>query len=259
MRTLLLIGLAAGLVMPSWAAEPPAAAPSAAPQPPPSRWTAGAAALVARSPYVGDEVQLRAFPALAYRGERFAVFGLTATYRLTPPDVQPGLGAVANYRFSPYQDSDSRELAGMHDRGQTLEGGLRAGYRLPAALEVEAEALTDTLAVNNGQRVRLGLARRYRSGDWLWRPDVGVEWLSPNLTRFLYGVGPNEATDTRPAYEPGAGWRTTANVMLMRTLASDWVVTLMAGGSLLDRAASDSPIVDKTALWNTVLSVGYRF
>lgn len=251
----------AALLTGTLCAAPPAPAPEtpAARPAPPARWTAGVAGLASRSPYKGDDIQVRAFPALSYRGERLSLLGLTAGYRLTSGTDQPALSAVTTFRFSPYEDDDSPDLDGMHARHATLEGGLRSTWKLPAALELEGEALTDLLAVHDGQRLRVGVGRRYHRGNWAWRPDVGVEWLSPNLTRFLYGVGPDEATATRPAYEPGAAWRTTGNVMLMRTFARDWVTTVIVGGSLTDGAAGDSPIVDKTALWNTVLSVGYQF
>lgn len=215
--------------------------------------------MASRSPYAGDDTQVRGFPSLSYRGDRFSLLGLTAAYRLTPAGQEPRLSALAHYRFSPYDADDSPELDGMHTRGATLDAGLKATWAVAGPLELELEAVTDTLSRHDGQRLGLSLGRRQRSGPWMWRPAIGVEWYSANLTRFLYGVGPGEATPERPAFEPDDAWRAGGNVMITRTFATSWAVNLISGAGVLDSGVDESPIVDKTVLWNSILSVGYQF
>jgi outer membrane protein len=232
-----------------------------APRPPVSgreRWTAGAAAIVSRSPYVGDRVKARGVPTLTYLGDRFYLLGITAGYVLTPQKT-PRLSAVAQYRFSPYDDNDSEALDGMHAREATMDAGLKAEWRLPRSFDLEARVMADTLARHNGQSAGLQLGRRFTRGAWTCRPSVGIDWLSPNLSRFLYGVGPNEALPGRPVYEPGDTWRAGTGLMLMRSFTARWMTTLMAGVDAYETGFDHSPIVDKRVLWHSLLSVGYKF
>ncbi len=222
------------------------------------RWTTGAACVVSQSPYAGDRTQVRAFPAITYLGDRFFLLGINAGYVLTP-DQQPRLSAVAQYRFSPFEAGDSDDLDGMHTRHPTVHAGLKAAWRLPRSFDLELEALTDTLAQDNGQRAGISVGRRFTRGSWTWRPSVSGDGFSANLSRYLYGVGPSEATAQRPAYDPGTTWRAGGGVMLTRTFATSWSATAIVGANVTDSSVGDSPIVARTALWNTVLTVGYRF
>lgn len=240
------------------AAEPPARSSGGPPAGDTNRFSLGIATLVGESPYRGADPRVIPVPALSYRGPRFQLNGIRASYRLSSSAFY-SLSTVAQWRFSPFDPSDSPALDGMEDRDHTIDAGLRlAGPRfLP--LDSGIEVRGDTLGVYNGLSAALDLGWRFRGKQGFVRPGVRLEWMSPELTSHLYGVRPGEATADRPAYEPEGSLQTSLDALAVRTVAGQWEITAMAGYVFLDREASRSPIVEKSSLWRAMAGIGYRF
>lgn len=223
-----------------------------------NRFTVGVAAMVAKSPYCGADPYLIPVPLLAYRGSRFQLNGIRASYRLWQSPYA-GLSGVAQWRFAAFEADDSPWLHGMQDRSHTVDAGLRlAGPRfLP--LETGLEIRGDTLGVHDGVTASLDVGRRFTVQQGILRPGLRLEWLSPQLADYLYGVRREEALPDRPAYQPDSSFLASAETLWVRPFAARWEFTAMAGISFLDSAATGSPIVEGSPVWRTMAAVGYRF
>ncbi len=236
------------------------AAPPDATRPPAATnlFSAGAALIVSESPYRGTDPRFLPVPFLTYRGPRLQVTGLRASYSLLR-NPSYSVSAIGQWRFSPYDADDSPALDGMHSRDPGLEAGVRlAGPRfLP--LETGLEIRGDSLGAHDGIAVALDLGRRVFVKNGFFRPALRLEWQSPELAEYLYGVSAAEARPGRPAYEPDDAFSVNLDGIYVRTLADRWEWTFMTGVNLLDSEVTDSPIVEQSAVWRTLMGIGYRF
>ena len=223
-----------------------------------NRFAVGLATFVGESPYRGADPRLIPVPVLAYRGPRFQLQGIRASYRLWQHPYC-SLSSVAQWRFSAFDANDSPALAGMEDRSATVDAGLRlAGPRfLP--LETGIEVRGDTLGVYDGGVAAVDIGWRFVGKQGFLRPGIRLEWLSSRLSNYLYGVRPDESLAERPAYSPDSSLQAGADVLWVRPFANRWEFTALAGMTWLDSEATRSPIVDKSALWRTLMGIGYRF
>ncbi len=241
-------------------AVPPSASRPGPSLPPPvtNRFSAGAAVIVSESPYIGADTRFLPVPFLNYRSPRFQVTGLRASYSVWRKPFY-SLSTVGQWRFSPFDEEDSPALDGLHSRDPGLEAGLRlAGPRfLP--LETGLEVRGDTLGSHDGLSAAFDLGWRFIGRNGFFRPSLRLEWQSPALADYLYGVSEDESRADRPAYDPGDTLHCGLDGIYVRTFANRWEWTLTAGVNLLDKEAADSPIVEHTAVWRTLTGIGYRF
>jgi outer membrane protein len=236
----------------------PSGSPAGTASPDTNRFSIGIAVIVGESPYSGASPRILPVPALSYRGPRFQLTGLRASYRLLHSPYC-SLASIAQWRFAPFDPGDSSALHGMQDRDNTIDAGLRLSGPRFLPLDTGIEVRGDPFGVHDGIAASLDLGWRFRSNHGFLRPGIRLEWLSPELADYLYGVSPTEAIPDRPAYTPDGSWQTSADVIWVRPFARHWEFTALAGMTVLDSAATDSPIVDKSAVWRTMAGFGYRF
>jgi outer membrane protein len=240
------------------ATNPPSGPPAGIANPDTNRFSVGIAVIVGESPYYGADPRVIPVPILSYRGPRFQLTGLRASYRLLQYPYG-SLASIAQWRFSPFDSNDSSALRGMQDRPHTVDAGLRLSGPRFLPLDTGIEVRGDPFGVHDGIAASLDIGWRFRRKQGFIRPGIRTEWLSPELSVYLYGVSPEEALPDRPAYSPDGSWQTSADIMFVRSFSSRWEFTALAGMTFLDSAATDSPIVDKSAVWRTMAGFGYRF
>lgn len=236
----------------------PAGAPAGTASSDTNRFSIGIAIIVGESPYRGADPRVIPVPALSYRGPRFQLTGLRASYRLLQYPYG-SLASVAQWRFAPFDPGDSSTLHGMQNRDNTIDAGLRLSGPRFLPLDTGIEVRGDPFGVHDGIAASLDIGWRFHSKQGFLRPGIRTEWLSPELADYLYGVSPKEALPDRPAYSPEGSWQTSADLLFVRAFSSRWEFTALAGMTFLDSAATESPIVDKSAIWRTMAGFGYRF
>ncbi|MDJ0939020.1 MAG: MipA/OmpV family protein [Woeseiaceae bacterium] len=153
-------------------------------------------------------------------------------------------GVLVGVQTTGYGSGESPALAGMARRDWTLQGGFIAGRSL-FGVQVDADVQTDLLGEHNGQEYTLRFARQFDIGRQYVVPQVAIRHQSSRLVNHYYGVRPEEALPTRPAYVPGGA--TTPQIALEWgwRLLPRWFVTLNAGVEFLPDEIRNSPIVDQ--------------
>jgi len=242
--------LAAGL-----AGAPAAGAQPARPRPP---VTAGLGVVAAPSPYAGvDAPDLTPVPFLNLELGRFYLRGVEAGYRLTQAGPL-SLAAVVQPRLRNLHAGDSPALAGMETRRRTAEGGLRARLRA-GRWHAGLRAVTDLLGRHDGQVVTAEAGVRLGGRRLSLSPTAGVEWQSTAFVDYYYGVRPAEARPGRPAYAPGSAANPFVGAAARMRLGGSWGLFGYLRHTWLDRAVTDSPIVDRSVVYSGVLAVTYAW
>jgi MipA family protein len=263
MNAICTVAAAAALVstLASHAGEPPDPAKAAGDEPPPfavrgSAWSAGVGAFYSTEPYEGVDGKVRAFPTLIYFGERLAVTGPRASYRVAR---WKGFTcrAVMNYDFSGYEEDDSDALRGMDDRDGTLEAGMSLSRKLPAKIEIAGALGTDVLGTHDGQKGRLELQRNEQWGKCRLGVGVGVTWLSDSTADYYYGVRPEEEAPGRPPYDVDDAFNPGIEFRITYFPTERLTIMAMPRIELLDRGIRDSPIVGEDALFACILGISY--
>lgn len=230
-------------------------------EPPPAdsrAWGAGVMTLSGSNPYKGGDRVFRVLPLLTYVGEKAYVVGPSAGYNLFK-NRWVSANLVAEYIFPGDAFDDSPFLAGMEDRRDTLMSGFNLNVRGIGKWKLEFTATTDVLGRNEGQEFDTSIGYAFRGNRWSLSPSAGLVWHSANYNDYYYGVRPEEATETRPAYDPGSSVEFYAGLFGRVEISDTWSVLASARGELLSDDIQDSPIVDKETVTSTFLGLNYAF
>lgn len=221
----------------------------------PGPWQLGVAAVAMDQSYDGVGREVLGFPLVIYRGERLEVFGPQASYRLSG-DEHYVLKASASVRFGGYEPDDSVALRGMEQRDTSLDAGL-SGAIMGTWGSLELSAIGDVLDKYNGQEVRLAYSYNFVGENYVLAPSVGMTWMSANLADYYYGVRPDEATMTRPAYRVGASTSPFIGLLGMYQLTARVSLLGMIQTVGHDDNVTASPIIGKDTSSFALISLVY--
>ena len=224
----------------------------------PLQMGAGAMIMAGSNPYRGGDTVVLVLPMLTYVGERFFVVSPRVGFNLTR---QPwgNVNVIADYRFKGKAFEAEGFLAGMDDRKDAVMAGLDANLRTLGACRLEVSAMTDVLDRHNGQEVQLALNRNFRLDKWSLIPGAGLVWRSGDYNDYYYGVSLSEATDARPAYEPGDSLEWFVRLLLRYHLSANWSLAGAARMEGLSDELRDSPIIDSDYLTTVFIGLNYSF
>ncbi len=155
-----------------------------------------------------------------------------------------GLALVASPRVG-FHAGDGPRLAGMMMRRTSLEAGPTLFYDTGMGV-LSLGYLHDAVAASNGATVRLAALKRIEIADRLG-VDAFVygDRLSAKVGDYYYGVGQDEATSTRPFYQPGGGVNVTVGLHFNYDFGDRSTFLFGYEGTRLGGAFADSPIVEK--------------
>ena len=216
---------------------------------------AGLGLRFSESPYIGKDNSLWPVPLLAGRYKNFFVDGRKLGYVLKRfPDGDVSL--IGFPCFYGYDHNDSPFLDGMDDRDFSIDGGIRCvwNHRL---VSLELTGSSDLLNKHQGQEIGFSFSREFYQG--FLKPRVGGNWLSEDIVDYYYGVKGEEAKPGRPAYEGGPAFNFTAGLQVAVPIQAAWVLVTDVQFENLGAKIEDSPLVDKQALWTTIVGLVYRF
>lgn len=225
---------------------------------PPSRLGAGAMVMAASNPYRDGDTVILYLPMLTYLGERFFVVSPRAGFNLARPSWG-SINLIADYRFKGEAFEAKGYLAGMEDRKNTVMAGLGAILTPFGPYRVELSAMTDVLDRHNGQEVNLALNRSFRWAKWGLIPGAGLVWRSAGYNDYYYGVSSAEATDDRPAYDPGDSLEWFVRLLLRYPLTEHWSLAGTVRLEELSDELRDSPIIDSEYLTTVFVGLNYSF
>ena len=250
----------------------PAAAQQLAPTPDPDLplWEVGLFGGAASTPaYPGSEdrsTRALVLPMVIYRGKVLRADRSGIGARLINTErVELDLGFALSL---PARSDDVAARAGMPDLRSLLEFGPRLKVLLAeptATTRVRLELpLRVPIELKSGFK-RQGLVFEPRvvfeagdgTGKWQADANVGAVFGNARLHQYFYGVEPQYATATRPAYEASGGLlMTRLGLSLSRRLSPDWRVF---GFTRYDNYSHASNRESPLFLRNSGLSVGAGF
>jgi len=203
----------------------------------------GGAGRVTRSIYRGEGARFDYLPLNLYFGERAYLHGdriglkwdLDAAGRFD-------LFLAHRYEGTPL-DGIPPVLAGMAIREPGTDLGF--GYRQRTAWgTLFGEFLRNVDGAAQGGELRAGVRQERASGRLRYWPQATLAWRDAKLNDYYYGVLPNEATATRPAYAPGGGLNLELALYATYPLGAHWKA--LAGVSVTQWAGGvrRSPVVE---------------
>jgi MipA family protein len=247
---------------PAFAQEPPG--PPGKDKPEGSSWGLGLAVVSGQKAYKGMDRETRALPMLSFENQYVKLSGPNLELKL------PGLALSDSQRLNfgivaklfgggGYEASDSPALAGMAERESSLWAGAKVEWENDVA-DVKLELLGDASSKSKGQRVVLGLGRKWMLGpSVMLMPQVGVEWVDKKYVDYYYGVRASEATAGRAAYLGKATLNPEVSLTGIYRFDKQQSLMLNVGAKALGKEIKNSPIVDRSTENRVMLGYTYHF
>jgi outer membrane protein len=210
------------------------------------------------SPYKGAGTRFDFVPLYLYEGDRVFLHATRAGIKLFNSPHQR-LDLILNYRFEGFPMPDTPpELAGMQVREPSADLGLHYRHFSDWGT-LHGMLLYDAFHVHGGTEARLGYSYDWTRGRLTLRPSAFVAFRNAKLNDYYYGVRPEEALPTRPAYAPGSGLNAWLGLYGSYRLFDNWHLIGGAGVLVMDRDIADSPIVESGVLPTVFLGAAYDF
>jgi outer membrane protein len=158
-----------------------------------------------------------------------------------------------------WKANDDAELAGMENRRSSLDGYLNGLWRTPV-VTIGASYYHDLGNASRSDAASLRLSHNFRiTDDFRLTPRIGAVWTAGERVDYYYGVTPEEALPTRPAYTGRETINYNAGMAGGYRLSPSWS---LLGGVFTTRFGNgivDSPIVSRR--WSTLVffGAGWRF
>lgn len=206
--------------------------------------------------YRGEVYQ--AIPALTFVGSRFQVLGPAIQVSLHHSNSLD-VAAAARYRMGVYQEKDSLFLSGMGDRESTVMMGFVLKYRIAGGLKFQARYDYDLLGRLNGGEASLTIQKSFHLGPLRFSPEIGINWISSELSRHDFGVEPDQAREDRPVYHPGNTLTSEAGVGIYFELTRNWRLVLSGTAEFLSTDITQSPLVNKNRVYKGFAAINYVF
>lgn len=228
----------------------------------PDQWALGVAVVSRQQAYAGADPKNNVLPLLFYDNRWLRVAGTSADLKLMRLDLSPtqtlSAGLRVRYDGDGYEADDSPQLAGMAERKAGFWGGAGAQWRTPWA-QVSVEWMADLSGNSKGQKLQLGVERRFDWGPLSLTPRVRAQWADRKAVDYYYGVRADEARSGRAAYAGQSAMLVEAGLRMDYSLARHHGVFVDVGVTRLPNEIKDSPIVDRGNLSRVMLGYMYRF
>lgn len=211
------------------------------------------------SPYADGGWAFAGLPILNYVGENWSI-GLLDGLRygiVNNEDFQLEL-VLAPRVYQVIVDSAGDPLEGV-DRGPSGEAGIAAEYQITDLTQFRLRAVQEITGVNDGAEVVLELRQMVFAGFLPVYLGGGVTWQSGNLSQYAWGVYPDEATPTRPAYAPGDVWIPNLAIGTFIPLNEKTSVIGALRVDFLPDAIVESPVVGQNRTTSLFIGVTRSF
>jgi outer membrane protein len=222
----------------------------------PLGWAIGPGVFYKNSVYESGDSTLLPVPAVYYRGKHCMIYVKKGGCRIfDKKNVE--LSAIADLRLDGYEEGDGDFLEGMDDRDPTLELGLGLEVDTPFG-DIELEALADPFGVHKGQEIVLGWSAPIILKRWVFRFNPAYRWKSSDLANYYFGVEPDEAAPSRPAYRVGSTTSWSLNTTINYRISPRWLALFLAEYEGYSSDIKDSPIVDESGQFRTLVGFAVR-
>ncbi|WP_424973407.1 MipA/OmpV family protein [Dinoroseobacter sp. S124A] len=246
-RTISLLALGAALAQPALAQEAGGR---------PDGWSLGGLVAADTNPYIGQGSDVIPLPLFRYANGPFELSTNGLSYDVLDLGAFD-VSVAARPRFSGLISTDGPELNGI-DREVTGDVALELRYDL-GRLYAGADIRQEFTGEHDGQEARFRFGLRQALGpvrlDW----SAGAAWQSGDLSRYVWGVGSDEARVGRDAYDPGDVVVPFVGLRGVMPIGENWSILGTLRADFLPDAVTDSPIIEDDTLVSGGLGVEFRF
>lgn len=151
------------------------------------------------------------------------------------------------------------ELLGIKEREYISNQGIRYMRYLPNAvywIDWAASVFDDE---HSGWVIDGFYSYILQKRNWDINLGVGASVYSSNMNNYYFSVRPEEATEDRPIYEAGAGYRVQLEAFVQRPINASWLFNSGVTVSHYSKSISDSPLVVRQNSVRAQLGVSYVF
>ncbi len=186
---------------------------------------------------------------LLIRGENMGIRYVT--------DSDWEFGAIGRVQtLGPGADNND-ELLGLDDRSWAIEAGPLIGWR-GSPVHVQFRSYWEVPNRHSGMSSEIEFSLPLRREDNFFVPAVKVSYLSSGYNGYYFGVAQNEATVSRPEYDPGAATNIWAGFTFGYALTPRWLLKGTIGVEQLDNSIKASPLVARDKLWSGSIGLAYN-
>lgn len=226
-----------------------------------TRYSVGAALLLAKDGYRGVGRESVLIPGLSIQNKWVNLFGPQLDLRLIGNDKRSWwIGPRLEYRFDGYEKADSAFFTGMADRKGGLFYGLAGSVELGGGFELEADyvkAASKEAGFSRGAVASLQLSRSYTYGAWAFVPRVGAEYQSSRYVDYYYGVRAGEATAARAAYAGKSSWSPEVGLLVRYRASPRQFVFANLNYERYAKEVRNSPLINASGIPQLIL--GYQY
>lgn len=220
-------------------------------------WGVGLAIMQETAPYRGVNDETKALPVITFENRWIRVFGPGVEFKLgTFGDTAFGL--TASYSDNGFKASDSPFLSGMSER----KGGAWVGFRARHSFRwatLTGELSADASDNSGGQKVKIGIERRFAVGELGISPRLTATWMDRKYTSYYFGVSESDARQGRAAYSPDATVNTLIGMRLDYRVAPQQMLFFDLGVEALGKEIRNSPLVERRSVPEVRLGYLYSF
>jgi len=173
-------------------------------------------------------------------------------------DKKMAIGIAAQPRFG-FHAKDGDRLTGMPTRRDAIEGGAVFEWELPQ-LSLSVAYFTDWSDTSGGQSLRFSMDHQLiDEGPWDLSAYLDLDYANAKIVQYYFGVRSDEATATRPSYQPGAAVISSLGFSGAYKLNKNYALLFGSELTSLGAAAADSPIVQRKTGLTSYFGLGLVF
>jgi outer membrane scaffolding protein for murein synthesis (MipA/OmpV family) len=158
-----------------------------------------------------------------------------------------------------------RAVDNITRRRASADGVLKFQWRMPERYFLYMDFHHDIGDASNGGGVNLLLSRNFIfrqalfDHDCMLVPAIGAQWVSANRVDYYWGVRPDEATPTQPAYAGRETFIETARLTGFYIINESWTAFAGVQASIYGPGITDSPIVTRHSTSRGYLGAAWVF
>lgn len=210
------------------------------------------------SVYQGGEDQNTPYPFVdAYWGPVFISNGQVGSF-IAGSDRWGLALAIGLADLEDKSRDDIKQLKGM-DKLNTVFVGTVQSFIETDYGQFSAGLQQDISNQHKGYSANLGYSYSLELGHWLIEPAISATWINEDISDYYYGVGQNEVTRNRAAYQPGSASYLNTELNLVYFFNRNHALALGVSYSQLSNNISDSPIVNHSSTSSAMIGYVYSF
>ena len=225
-------------------------------------YSLGISVSTSQSPYLGGQNSTIVYPYLtsfnhaAFTDDWFLIRGENIGVRyVTQSDWE--FGVIGRLQTRGSGSSDNDELLGIEEKRWAIETGPMIGWR-GWPVHIHFRHYWDVTNRTDGTTSEIEFSLPWDLDRGFFVPEIRFSYLSDEYSDHYFGVSEQEATPSRPEYEPGAVTNTWVGFTLGYEVTPKWLLSTTVGVEFLDSAVTASPIVDRDHLWSVRVGFAYN-